>query len=635
MGMCYNNYMKITPGAFENAKPELVLKTVFGYDSFRPMQKEIIQSVLDGKDTLAIMPTGGGKSICYQLPALILPGITVVVSPLISLMQDQVSSLRTAGIHSVFLNSSLDKDAYFAAVDDIKSGNVKIIYVSPEGLSTSRIRSILTESDLTISCITVDEAHCLSAWGHDFRPDYLEINVIRRFVPDAVMIALTATATEQVRNDIIKNLNLHKPQVFISSFNRSNIYLDVKPKRNSVAQIIQCVRKHKDESGIIYCYSRKRVDELAEILAKEGFSVLPYHAGLSDEERAKNQERFVKDDVQIMVATIAFGMGIDKPNVRYVINNDLPKSLEEFYQEIGRAGRDGLPSESLLLYSPGDIQKIRFFFEEAADKEKSEHLLQGMIKYATARVCRRKILLNYFGEKFSPSQENADCCCDICACGESVENDVTVPAQKLMSCVIRTGERFGVSYVVDVLLGSKNKRILENRHTDISTWGIGMDISRNDWLALTDALIESNYLRREGDFNILKVTYAGKSALINRDEIKLPFVFTKDGAGVSARDSDVSDSSVRFGVRGKKAVAEKPSESDAEAGRIVQELKNWRKRKAEDMNVPPYVIFGDKTLLDIAAKKPATKSDLRGVYGIGEAKIEQFGKSILRIVEGN
>ena len=343
---------------FVDAKPELVLKKVFGYDSFRPSQKEIIDSVLAEKDTLAIMPTGGGKSLCYQIPALIFPGITIVVSPLISLMQDQVYSLESAGIHSVFLNSSLDWDEYKNAVHEIKNGLVKIVYVSPEGLATTRIRDILCDAELQISCITIDEAHCVSEWGHDFRPDYMEICSIRRIFPDATMIALTATATEQVRVDIAKNLGMKNPAIFISSFNRSNIFLEVQPKKNALDTVIACIRKHSGDSGIIYCFSRRQVDELTESLDKMGYSVLPYHAGLTDEVRAKNQELFIKDEVQIMIATVAFGMGIDKPNVRFVINYDLPKSVEEYYQEIGRAGRDGLPSHALLLYSYGDIHKI-------------------------------------------------------------------------------------------------------------------------------------------------------------------------------------------------------------------------------------------------------------------------------------
>ena len=331
MGLCYNYYMKINADSFVNEKPEHVLKTVFGYDTFRPLQKDIITNVLKGKDTLAVMPTGGGKSLCYQLPALIMEGITLVVSPLISLMQDQVGSLKTNGINSVFLNSSLSWEEYLQAIDEIKNGQIKVLYVSPEGLATQKIRELLSAPEIKISCITIDEGHCVSAWGHDFRPDYLEIKSIRKLFPNAVMLALTATATEKVRTDIMQNLGMKKPAIFISSFNRPNIYLEVQPKKNALDQVIKCIKKHSGESGIIYCYSRKQVDELTQTLDKLGYSVLNYHAGLSDQQRAKNQDLFIKDEVQIIVATIAFGMGIDKPNVRFVVNYDLPKSIEEFY----------------------------------------------------------------------------------------------------------------------------------------------------------------------------------------------------------------------------------------------------------------------------------------------------------------
>jgi len=634
--VCYNNYVKINAKTFENAKPELVLKTVFGYDSFRKQQKEIIESVLNKKDTLVIMPTGGGKSLCYQIPALIMEGITIVVSPLISLMQDQVASLEAAGIHSVFLNSSLTWDEYKESVSDIKNQKVKIVYVSPEGLSTGRIREILTDEAVKVSCITIDESHCISSWGHDFRPDYLEISSIRQLIPDAVMIALTATATEQVRQDIVKNLKLKKPAVFISSFNRENIYLEVSPKRNALEQVIKCIRKYSGESGIIYCNSRKSVDELAKVLDDGGYSVLNYHAGLPDEVRAKNQERFVKDEVQIMVATIAFGMGIDKPNVRYVINFDLPKSVEEYYQEIGRAGRDGLPSSALLLYSAGDIHKIRYFFQDAANPEQSEALLQGMVKYATSRVCRRKTLLSYFGEKFEPSGDS-ECCCDVCSAGEAPVQNMTIPVQKLLSCVLRTNERFGTAYVVDVLLGSRQKRIIENGHNKISTWGIGTELGKDDWFALVEVLIQENYLRKEGDYNILKVTYAGKSALQNRDEFYLPFLVSEfsrssgsAGKTKSARTGDLYTG--KTNSHAEKIIAEKPDADDVEAETIITNLRSWRKRKADDLNVPPYVIFGDKTLFDLAAKKPKNKTELLNCYGIGSAKAEQFGSSILRII---
>ena len=546
-GSCYNNYVKIFSKAFEGAKPELVLKTVFGYDSFRLNQKEIITKVLEGKDTLAIMPTGGGKSICYQIPALIMEGITIVVSPLISLMQNQVDALEASGIHSVFLNSTLEWKDYLAAVDDIKAGKVKLVYVSPEGLATSRIRELFSQSGIKISCITIDEAHCISQWGHDFRPDYLEISAMRNYFPEATMLALTATATDLVRKDIIRILRLKKPAVFVSSFNRSNIYLEVQPKRKADSQVVEYIRHHTGDSGIIYCYSRKKVDELTATLDKLGYSALSYHAGLTDEVRAKNQDLFIKDEVQIMVATIAFGMGIDKPNVRFVINYDLPKSIEEYYQEIGRAGRDGLPSSALLLYSPADIFKIRYFFEEAANPEKSEKLLQDMVNYATSRVCRRKTLLAYFGENYdkdSPVKKGNDiagkqgndiagkqgndtveCCCDICSGGKIPLTDMTIPAQKFFCCMIKTNERFGATYVIDVLLGSKQSRIIDNGHDKISTWGIGKELSKNEWFDLLELLVSENYIIKEGEYNVLKLTYIGKSVYATALQLCCPSGF--------------------------------------------------------------------------------------------------------------
>ena len=620
MQIWYNNYVKIVATAFEQAEPKLVLKTVFGYDEFRPLQKDIITSVLKGRDTLAIMPTGGGKSLCYQLPALILKGITVVVSPLISLMQDQVSSLKTTGIQSAFLNSTLSWEDYCKATDEIKSGQIKIVYVSPEGLATSKIRELLSSPELKISCITIDEAHCVSQWGHDFRPDYLEISSIRHLFPDAVMLALTATATEHVRQDICKNLGMKNPKVFISSFNRENIYLEVQPKRGAMETVITYIRKHAGDSGIIYCNSRKQVEEIAQTLDKKGYSALPYHAGLSDEIRAKNQDMFIKDEVQIIVATIAFGMGINKPNVRYVINYDLPKSIEEYYQEIGRAGRDGLPSSALLLYSPGDIHKIKYFIDDSADPQKAELLLQGMIHYATSRTCRRKALLAYFGEAYEKSADIPDnCCCDICSSPAAELKDVTIPAQKFLCCIIRTNQRFGAGYVTDVLLGSKAQRIIDNGHTKISTWGIGTEYSKQEWLELCDLLIGENYIKKTGDYNVLELTPTGKRFVASRDPLMLP----------------MRQTAIRYNtnVRGEKIIAEKPAVNDALAEAIIQNLKAWRKRKADDLNIAPYMIFGDKTLLDLAAKKPKNRGDLLNVYGIGRAKAEEFGRAILQIIE--
>ena len=635
---CYNNYVKIKSNAFEGQEPEFVLQTVFGYDSFRPSQLKIINSILQKKDTLAVMPTGGGKSICYQIPALILEGITIVVSPLISLMQDQVASLEAAGVHSVFLNSSLNKEEYFKATCDIVNGDAKIVYISPEGLSTSRVRDLFSRNFLKISCITVDEAHCVSQWGHDFRPDYMEISTMRRYFPDAVMVALTATATDQVRQDIIKNLMMKSPSIYISSFNRENIFLEVQQRERgegAVFQVVDYIKKHAGESGIIYCNSRRQVDELSMTLDNMGFSVMNYHAGLTDAVRAKNQELFVKDEIQIMVATIAFGMGIDKPNVRYVINFDLPKSIEEYYQEIGRAGRDGLPSSALLLYSPGDIHKIRWFFEESGNQEKSEKLLQAMLKFAQARSCRRKTLLAYFGEKYEPDEDKADCCCDICKTyGGSIPlTDVTIPVQKLLSCIIRTKERFGQAYVIDVLLGSRSKRILENEHNFLSTWGIGHELDKDEWFDLIALLLNEHILVQTGDYNILQITSKGYELLSSRESIKLPFTI-KPKTGVASGSLKKPSYIVhKKSDSGEKIIAERPSTGDALADRIIQDLKNWRKKKAADMNVPPYVIFGDKTVYDIAAKKPKSKADLRKIYGLGSVKIENFGNSILALID--
>ena len=529
MGLtCYNNFVKINSCTFVDSNPELVLSSVFGYKNFRPLQEAVINSVLAKKDTLVIMPTGGGKSLCYQIPALILKGITIVVSPLISLMSNQVASLEKHGIHSVFLNSSLEWKEYLKAVDEIKKGFVKIIYVSPEGLATSRIRDLLNEGNLEVSCITIDEAHCVSEWGHDFRPDYMEIFSVRKLFPKATMIALTATATEQVKRDIIKNLGLKKPEIFTTSFDRKNIFLEVQPKKSGESQVIDFLKNHKDESGIIYCTSRRQVDELFVSLKKKGYSVLNYHAGLPDDVRGEHQQLFIEDKVKIIVATVAFGMGIDKPNVRFVINFDLPKSIEEYYQEIGRAGRDGQPAWALLLYTYADVHKIRYFFTDMADPTKAEMKLKSMVNFASGNSCRRKALLNYFGEKYEATTGESDgsWCCDICSNLREAKplTDMTIPIQKFLCCILRTKSRFGAAYVIDVLLGSHNKRILENGHNMISTFSIGHELTKDDWHDLVDLLLEKEYIQRVGEYNVLELTDKGRDLLVTREKVLLPFV---------------------------------------------------------------------------------------------------------------
>lgn len=600
-----------------------ILKDIFGYDSFRPLQLEIIKNLLAGKDTLAIMPTGGGKSLCYQIPALIFKGITIVVSPLISLMQDQVSSLKENGVPAEFLNSSLEFSEYLETVKKLKDGEIKIVYVSPEGLASDKMMGIFHECSMPINCITIDEAHCVSEWGHDFRPDYLSISNVRKHFPNAVCLALTATATASVQQDIIKNLQLYRPTVFTASFNRKNIFLEVKPKKNALSQVIECIEKHKDESGIIYCFSRKSVDELTMKLHNEGYSVLNYHAGLSDIQRTKNQNLFIKDKVRIIVATVAFGMGINKPNVRFVIHYDMAKSLEEYYQEIGRAGRDGLESHALLLYSPGDIHKIRFFFNEAADPEKSERLLQGMINYAKARTCRRRALLSYFGENFSGADTSADECCDICAAGPVNLTDVTIPSQKLMSCIFRLKQHYGAAYVIDVLLGSKQKRIMENHHNELSTWGIGKELEKSDWFELTDLLIETGYILKVGEYNVLAVSKMGALTLTNRTQIKLPVQLNFKNI-INAPKQKPS-----FVLHKKNEFLKNLSEKDTE---LYNAIKQWRNSTAEKENIAPYMIFGDKTIEELVEKKPASEKELLSVFGIGTVKAEKIGAPVLRII---
>ena len=623
--------------------PEQILKSVFGYDKFRPGQKEIIQNILDGRDTLAVMPTGGGKSLCYQIPALIFDGITVVVSPLISLMQDQVGALLENGVDAAFLNSTLNLEEYKKTVRDIKSGRAKLLYLSPEALATERVKSILSEADVPVSCVTIDEAHCISEWGHDFRPDYMEIAAFRNRFKNAVCLALTATATKQVQADIVRNLKLKNPAVLVSSFNRSNIFLNVQPRTDGLSQIVEFLQERKDQSGIIYCLSRKEVDSITQELQARGFSAMSYHAGLSDAERADHQNKFIKSQVDVIVATVAFGMGINKPDVRFVIHYALPKSIEEYYQEIGRAGRDGLASEALLLYSAGDIHRIRFFFKDKSDDEsfKAEKLLQAMIDYAQCRTCRRKFLLNYFGEEYEPEQnetqgqnardekclqdQNAAPCCDICETGGLPLKDMTVPAQKFLSCVYRVDQRFGAAHIIDILLGSRNEKIKKFNHNFLSTWGIGTELSKQAWFELADAMQNAGLIERVGEYNIVKVTSLGRELLQNRDKIELP-VRIEFGAQKKAE----------LALPKKKAVLRKKAElqDDAQTQEIFDRLKAWRKKLAEEENVPPYFIFNDKTLVEIANQKPSTRAELLAVSGIGELKAKKFGGDIIRIING-
>ena len=607
-----------------------LLKQYYGYSDFRPGQKEIIDSILAGKDTLAIMPTGGGKSLCYQIPSLVFSGLTVVISPLIALMEDQVEGLNSVGIPSLFLNSSLDWDEYLYNMNLIRKGEIKLLYLAPETLVTERIQNLLSEVE--VSCITIDEAHCISEWGHDFRPEYRRIAEITKQFPKAVCLALTATATETVRKDIVTTLQLGKTRGFfqyVSSFNRPNIFLEVTSKSGTTNKKIHGIKlsradeltldfakSHSKESGIIYCFSRKKVDELSSLLKIAGFSVLPYHAGLSDEVRSQNQNAFIKDDVKIIVATLAFGMGINKPNVRYVIHYDLPKSIEQYYQEIGRAGRDGLPSTALLLYSYGDTKKISFFIDEKPGKEQiiAHEQLKKMVQYAETQTCKRAFLLNHFGEKISPaSEEEVETCCSCCQNKHSLLMDVTIPCQKLMSAILRTQERFGIHYVIDVLLGSKQEKILKNNHQSLSVYGIGTEYSKTDWINLTQLLIGDGYLSKSEDFGVISLTEKARKELFERSKIFLPFFPT--------------------GNIGKAPVEKVAKQLSRKDQLLFDELKKLRKSLAQEQDVPPYIIFGDKTLDQLVALKPLSDFELEDVYGLGEKKIEKYGEFIVRTIE--
>ena len=589
--------------------PASILKDTFGYDTFRPLQREVIENVLAGRDTLAIMPTGGGKSLCYQIPALLLEGLTVVVSPLIALMKDQVEQLRANGVPAVFLNSSLSPEAYQENMDYVRDGSAKLLYVAPETLLTPRIFSLL--STLKLALLTIDEAHCISEWGHDFRPEYRQLVDVRQRYPQAICLALTATATPRVRGDIKSSLNFSGSNEFVASFNRENLFIEVAPKRDPIAQTVRFLERFKDQSGIIYCFSRKQVDELSAYLEAKGFSVRPYHAGLEDAERKANQEAFIRDDAQIIVATIAFGMGINKPNVRFVIHYDLPKSVEGYYQEIGRAGRDGLHAHCMLLYNYSDVAKLRYFINQKEGDERriaSEHL-DAIVRYAEDEAnCRRKPLLTYFGETY-----NAENCknCDTCTSDPVELTDITIPAQKFLSCVKRTGERFGAGHVVDVLRGSKAEKVLRNGHDRLSTYGIGEELNKKQWMHLARQLTQMGFLKPEGEYRTLSLTSKAMQVLKNRTPImgQLQEAEARP-SNARARKTELEYNHALFAL-----------------------VRQKRKELADAAGVPPYVIFSDKTLVEMCAYYPQSLESLLNISGVGQVKLNQYGETFLEVIK--
>lgn len=586
-------------------KADSTLKNIFGYDKFRPLQREIIHNVLSKKDTLVIMPTGGGKSLCYQIPALIFNGLTVVVSPLISLMKDQVEQLREYGVHAIFLNSSLSPEDYRANEEKIRNSRVKLLYIAPETLLMEKTLNLL--SSVKVDCLTIDEAHCISEWGHDFRPEYRQIVEIKSRFPEAVIIALTATATPRVQDDIIKNLHLMESEKFLASFNRQNLYIQVVRKVNPLEQTLDFLGKYQNQSGIIYCFSRRQVDDLYEELHYRGFSVLPYHAGLSDSERKRHQEQFIKDDVQIIIATIAFGMGINKPNVRFVIHYDLPKNIESYYQEIGRAGRDGLRAHCLLLFSYGDIRKINYFIDQKEDKERriAKMHLDALVRYAESYGCRRIPLLTYFGEKYS---QNNCSICDNCTTDAQDLIDVTVRAQQFLSCIKRTGEIFGAVHITDVLRGSKSSKVIAKDHDSLSTYGIGDDLSKEQWMSLSRQFIQKNIIEKDLEFGSLIVTGKGSAVLKGKKNVM----------------GKLEAEEIKFTAK---------TETDLHYDKILFEiLRQKRKEIADNSGIPPYVIFPDKTLIEMASYFPQTVNELFKIHGVGKVKFDRYGEKFLKLI---
>ena len=589
-------------------KAKKILKDVFGFDAFVSLQAEVIASILQGRDTLVIMPTGGGKSLCYQIPALIFKNLTVVVSPLISLMKDQVQQLAENGVPAVLLNSSLSPAAYRANLAALKQKRARLLYVAPETLLKPNIRQLL--ETVGVDCLAIDEAHCISDWGHDFRPEYRQLIAVRKRFGNAVCVALTATATDRVRLDIKQSLGVADGETFVASFNRENLFLKIVSKENAGRQVVDFLKGRRDQSGIIYCATRNRVDSLSESLAAQGFSVLPYHAGLAEEVRKRNQERFVKDDVQVIVATIAFGMGINKSNVRFVIHHDMPRNIESYYQEIGRAGRDGLDAECLLLFSYGDIYKVKHFIAQKSEPEQRVANLQlnAMLAMVESGACRRIPLLGYFGERHP-----GDCGrCDNCAEEKPPPADVTVPAQKFLSCVRRTGERFGMNHIIDVLRGSKAQRVLNLRHDRLSTYGIGADLSKNQWQALGWQFLHQGFMAQDMAYGGLQLTpkawavFKGDEKVFGRLPVKAPE---------------------------KKAGGETRSAGVAYDRALFELLREKRLEIARELDVPPFVIFADRTLAEMAAAYPRTPESLLGIHGVGRMKCEKYGASFTAVIE--
>ena len=597
--------------------PEQVLHEVFGYESFRPLQGDIIREVSEGRDALVLMPTGGGKSLCYQVPALVRSGTAIVISPLIALMQDQVAALKELGVRAAFLNSTMDFEQARATEYALMTGELDLLYCAPERLIQPRTIELL--HDASISLFAIDEAHCVSQWGHDFRSDYLQLSMLAEQFPGVPRIALTATADERTRKEIAERLSLTEARHFVSGFDRPNIQYRIAPKINANKQLLDFIKaEHEGDCGIVYCLSRNKVDATAKTLAQKGYTALPYHAGLSAEQRAHHQERFLREDGVIIVATIAFGMGIDKPDVRFVAHLDLPKSLEAYYQETGRAGRDGKPSTAWMVYGLQDVIKLRQMLESSQGNDHFKRVerqkLDAMLGLCEVTSCRRQVLLRYFGDELEQPCGNCDTCLN-----PPDTWDGTVAVQKALSCVFRTGQRFGVTYLIDVLRGSENERILQSGHHQVSTYGIGNELSANEWKSVYRQLVANGYLRADPEgYGALQLTEQCRPLLKGRQTIEL------------RKDPEIKKTTGRAnGGRSGSPVSEQITDKAS-----WEALRACRKELADKQGVPPYVIFHDTTLFGMLERKPRTLDELAEVSGVGAAKLEKYGEIFLQTIAG-
>ena len=597
---------------YDSASMHDALRRVFGFGSFRPDQQESVAALLDGRDLLAVMPTGGGKSLCYQLPAVMLPGTALVISPLISLMKDQVDGARANGIRAACLNSALPTEERAAVMRSLLDGELELLYVAPERFALDHFRELLGR--LEISMAVIDEAHCISEWGHDFRPDYLTLSSIREIRPEIPVAAFTATATDRVRQDIAARLGLRDPLLVRASFDRPNLSYEIREKEGGDSQLVSILKEFRGQAGIVYRTSRKGVNDTAAMLARKGFRALPYHAGLSDEERRRNQEAFIRDEAEVVVATVAFGMGIDKSNVRFVIHADLPRSIESYYQETGRAGRDGADARCVMLFSQGDIPKVRFLIDSMLDEQERARALAALSKvvaFASSTLCRRRMLLDHFGERY-PKENCASC--DVCL-GTREVTECTTEAKMLLSAVIRTDSRFGSGHIVDILVGADTKKIREFGHDRLAVYGAGKERGRVYWRRLIDELVARK--------------------VIARSEGLYPALYPLDGALGILREGQRVEMVRIAEKRREKPASGKVSADGLPADReLFDRLRALRKRLADEQGVPPYVVFSDRTLHEMASRKPSTPEAMLDIPGVGQAKLTRYAESFLEELRG-